>query len=115
MGKGLLSPNGRSCDGKGGRGSSMAGSGGGWLAKHSIESNDGRGGGGLGDLNVHIQSILYSPRFRISPESSERVPVLFKYRVISAVTGQFLHQNSLKVGSLVASPIGCGGSDVGLD
>ncbi|GJR82956.1 hypothetical protein Tco_0153741 [Tanacetum coccineum] len=44
------------------------------------------------DFNVHIQSILYFLRFRISPESSGRVHVLFKYRVICAVTGQFLHQ-----------------------
>ncbi|GKD85502.1 hypothetical protein Tco_1356656 [Tanacetum coccineum] len=47
MGKGLLDPNGGRCGGKGGRGGSMAGGGEGWLAKRSIESNDGRRGGGL--------------------------------------------------------------------
>ncbi|GKB63038.1 hypothetical protein Tco_0919224 [Tanacetum coccineum] len=50
MGKGLLSPNDKSCSGKGGRGGSMAGSDGGWLSKSLIESNDGRGGG---ELVVH--------------------------------------------------------------
>ncbi|GJU60250.1 hypothetical protein Tco_1238016 [Tanacetum coccineum] len=47
MGKGLLSPNDKSCSGKGGRGGSMAGSDGGWLSKSLIESNDGRRGGEL--------------------------------------------------------------------
>ncbi|GJW28330.1 retrovirus-related pol polyprotein from transposon TNT 1-94 [Tanacetum coccineum] len=41
------------------------------------------------DLNVHIQSILYFLRFRISPESSGRQAIQL---LISAVTGQFLHQ-----------------------
>nr|GFA30647.1 hypothetical protein [Tanacetum cinerariifolium] len=45
--KGLLGLKGRSCGGKGGRGGSMAGRGGGWLAKHLIVLNDGLGGGGL--------------------------------------------------------------------
>ncbi|GJZ79808.1 hypothetical protein Tco_0644645 [Tanacetum coccineum] len=47
MRKGLLGPKGGSCGGKCGRGGSIAGRGGGWLAKRSIVSNDGRGGGGL--------------------------------------------------------------------
>nr|GEX98801.1 hypothetical protein [Tanacetum cinerariifolium] len=37
----------RTGGGNGGRGGSMLGSDGGWLAKRSIESNDGHGGGGL--------------------------------------------------------------------
>ncbi|GJS53427.1 hypothetical protein Tco_0626789 [Tanacetum coccineum] len=57
------------------------------------------------DLNVHIQSILYSLRFRISPESSGRVHVLFKYRVISAVTVQFLHQVEFFEGWKPLSPL----------
>ncbi|GKB99558.1 ankyrin repeat-containing protein [Tanacetum coccineum] len=46
-GNGLFNPNGGRCAGKGGRGGSMAGNGGGWLAKRSIVSNEGCGGGGL--------------------------------------------------------------------
>nr|GEU48974.1 hypothetical protein [Tanacetum cinerariifolium] len=42
---GLLGPNGGCRSGKGGRGGSMAGRGGGWLVKHLIVSNEGRGGG----------------------------------------------------------------------
>ncbi|GKB23837.1 hypothetical protein Tco_0863238, partial [Tanacetum coccineum] len=38
------------CAGKGGRGGSMVGSGGGWLAKHSIVSNEGCGGAVLAVL-----------------------------------------------------------------
>ncbi|GJU47520.1 replication protein A 70 kDa DNA-binding subunit C-like protein [Tanacetum coccineum] len=40
-----------------------------------------------------------------SPESSGRVPVLFKYRVISAVTGQFLHQVEFFEGWKSLSPL----------
>ncbi|GJR13367.1 RNA-directed DNA polymerase, eukaryota, reverse transcriptase zinc-binding domain protein [Tanacetum coccineum] len=47
MGKGLLGPKGGICGGKGRREGSMAGRGGGLLAKRSIKSNDGLGGGGL--------------------------------------------------------------------
>ncbi|GJV29265.1 hypothetical protein Tco_1385713 [Tanacetum coccineum] len=47
MGNGLLGPNDGSCGGKGGRGGSIAGSGGGWLAKSSIVSNEGYGDGGF--------------------------------------------------------------------
>ncbi|GJY31281.1 hypothetical protein Tco_0414776 [Tanacetum coccineum] len=47
MEKGLLGPKGRSCGGKGGRSGSIVGRCGGWLAKCSIESNDGLGGSGL--------------------------------------------------------------------
>nr|GEV52387.1 reverse transcriptase domain-containing protein [Tanacetum cinerariifolium] len=43
----LACPKGGSCGGKGGRGGSITERGGGWLAKRSIVSNDGRGGGGL--------------------------------------------------------------------
>ncbi|GKB98689.1 hypothetical protein Tco_0984826 [Tanacetum coccineum] len=46
-GKGLLGPNGGRCGSIGGRGGSMAGRGDGWLAKRSIVSNEGCGGGGL--------------------------------------------------------------------
>ncbi|GKF33817.1 hypothetical protein Tco_0107017, partial [Tanacetum coccineum] len=60
-GKGLLGPNGESggkfevgfeenvgsCGGNGGRGGSIAGRGGGSLAKHSMVSKDGLGGGGF--------------------------------------------------------------------
>ncbi|GJU89320.1 hypothetical protein Tco_1301743 [Tanacetum coccineum] len=45
------------------------------------------------------------PAIRISPESSGRVPVLFKYRVICAVTGQFLHQVEFFEGWKPLSPI----------
>ncbi|GJY23013.1 hypothetical protein Tco_0396671 [Tanacetum coccineum] len=51
------------------------------------------------------KSILYFLRFRISPESSRRVPVLFKYRVICAVTGQFLHQVEFFKGWKPLSPL----------
>nr|GFB18288.1 hypothetical protein [Tanacetum cinerariifolium] len=44
IGKGLFDPSNGRCGGKGGKGGSMAGSEGGWLAKRSIESNDGHGG-----------------------------------------------------------------------
>ncbi|GKA47077.1 hypothetical protein Tco_0739960 [Tanacetum coccineum] len=47
MGKGLLGPNGKSCGGKGRRCGSMAVRGSGWLAKHSIVSNEVLGSGGL--------------------------------------------------------------------
>ncbi|GJV00298.1 hypothetical protein Tco_1329568 [Tanacetum coccineum] len=47
MGKRLLGPNGGIYGGKGGRGGFMAGKGIGWLAKRSIMSNEGLGGGGL--------------------------------------------------------------------
>ncbi|GJX95561.1 hypothetical protein Tco_0351359 [Tanacetum coccineum] len=47
MGKGLLRPNNVSCGGNGSRGGSMARRGSGWLAKHSIVSNEGCGGRGL--------------------------------------------------------------------
>ncbi|GKA13497.1 hypothetical protein Tco_0693143 [Tanacetum coccineum] len=57
------------------------------------------------DLNVHMQSILYFLRFQISPESSGRVPVLFKYRVIYAVTDQFLDQVEFFEGWKPLSPI----------
>ncbi|GKG47617.1 hypothetical protein Tco_0507102, partial [Tanacetum coccineum] len=47
MVKAFIDPNDRRCDGNGGRGGSMAGKGGGWLAKRSILSNEGCGGSGL--------------------------------------------------------------------
>ncbi|GJU04953.1 hypothetical protein Tco_1121383 [Tanacetum coccineum] len=47
MGKELFDPNSEICGDNGGRGSSMVGRGGGWLAKRSIVSNKGCGGGGL--------------------------------------------------------------------
>ncbi|GJU84891.1 hypothetical protein Tco_1292437 [Tanacetum coccineum] len=47
MRKELLGSKGGSCSGKGGRRGSMVGRGGGWLAKCSIVSNEGLGGGGL--------------------------------------------------------------------
>ncbi|GJX56720.1 hypothetical protein Tco_0286617 [Tanacetum coccineum] len=43
----LFDPNSEICGGNGGRGGSMAGRGGGWLAKRSIVSNEGCGGGRL--------------------------------------------------------------------
>ncbi|GJW63977.1 putative polyprotein [Tanacetum coccineum] len=57
-GKALLGPNSRSCGGKGGRGGFMAGRGGGWLAKCSIVSNEGRGGGGLVVLGANGEDYL---------------------------------------------------------
>ncbi|GJW07071.1 hypothetical protein Tco_1569494 [Tanacetum coccineum] len=45
--EGLLGPNGGRCGGIGRRGGSMAGRGGGWLAKRSIILNEGCSGGGL--------------------------------------------------------------------
>nr|GEZ11846.1 hypothetical protein [Tanacetum cinerariifolium] len=47
MGKGIIGSNGRRCGGKGRRGGSIAGSGGDWLVKCLIVSNDGRDGGRL--------------------------------------------------------------------
>ncbi|GJY52772.1 hypothetical protein Tco_0444436 [Tanacetum coccineum] len=47
MGKELFDSNGGRCGSNGGRGGSMTERGGGWLAKHSIVSNEGCGGGGL--------------------------------------------------------------------
>ncbi|GJY31077.1 hypothetical protein Tco_0414572 [Tanacetum coccineum] len=47
MGKTSFDPNGGRCCGNGGRGGSIAGRGGGWLAKRSIVSNEGCGSGGL--------------------------------------------------------------------
>ncbi|GKB00408.1 hypothetical protein Tco_0828401 [Tanacetum coccineum] len=47
MGKALFDPNGRRCGRNDGRGGSIAGRGGGWLAKRLIVSNEGCGGGGL--------------------------------------------------------------------
>ncbi|GJV96869.1 hypothetical protein Tco_1548446 [Tanacetum coccineum] len=47
MGKAVFDPKGGRCGGNGERGGSMAGRGGGWLAKRSIVLNKGCGGGGL--------------------------------------------------------------------
>ncbi|GJZ56002.1 hypothetical protein Tco_0611195 [Tanacetum coccineum] len=47
MGKGLLDSNGGRCSGKGGEVVPWREVVGGWLAKRSIKSNDGHGGGGL--------------------------------------------------------------------
>ncbi|GJX67976.1 putative nucleotidyltransferase, ribonuclease H [Tanacetum coccineum] len=57
-GKGLLNSNDGSCGGKGRRGGSMAGRGGGWLAKRSMVSNEGRGGGGLVVRGVNREDCL---------------------------------------------------------
>nr|GEV26642.1 ribonuclease H-like domain-containing protein [Tanacetum cinerariifolium] len=76
MGKTLFDPNGERCDGNDGRGGSMAGRGGGWLAKCSIVSNAGcgglavRGGDDLGggissNLTFKDSSILMVSLFRI--------------------------------------------------
>ncbi|GJU70164.1 hypothetical protein Tco_1256423 [Tanacetum coccineum] len=46
-GKGIIRSQCRSCGGNSGRGGSMSGRGGGWLAKCSIVLNEGVGGGGL--------------------------------------------------------------------
>ncbi|GJW72000.1 hypothetical protein Tco_0128917 [Tanacetum coccineum] len=45
----------RRSSGNGGRGGSMAGRGGGWLAKHSIVSNEGCGGGRLAVMMVPVE------------------------------------------------------------
>ncbi|GJV26967.1 hypothetical protein Tco_1383415 [Tanacetum coccineum] len=58
MGRGLLGPNSRSCGGKGGKGGSMAGRGGGWITKRSIESKEGYGSGGLAVLGGKSSSEL---------------------------------------------------------
>ncbi|GJY31531.1 RNA-directed DNA polymerase, eukaryota, reverse transcriptase zinc-binding domain protein [Tanacetum coccineum] len=47
IGKGLLGPIDGQCGGNGGRGGSLAERGGGYFAKHSIDSNDRQGGGGF--------------------------------------------------------------------
>nr|GEU30440.1 hypothetical protein [Tanacetum cinerariifolium] len=53
MGKALFEHNGERCGSKGGRGGFMTGRGGGWLAKRSIVSNEGCGGGGLVSVVVN--------------------------------------------------------------
>ncbi|GJY16528.1 hypothetical protein Tco_0386950 [Tanacetum coccineum] len=54
MGKTSFDPNGGRCCGNGGRGGSIAGRGGGWLAKRSIVSNEGCGSGGLAVKMVSV-------------------------------------------------------------
>ncbi|GJW79575.1 hypothetical protein Tco_0143550 [Tanacetum coccineum] len=98
----LLGPNGGSCSGKGGRVSSMAGRGGGWLAKHLILSNEGRGGGGLvvrgggeasrGLTKQQQESYTYFERFLLKAWNS---CCLICLRVMASRTGDLFMHNFL--------------------
>nr|GEW46441.1 ankyrin repeat-containing protein [Tanacetum cinerariifolium] len=89
--KWIVDPNGERCGGKGGRGGSMAGSGGGWFAKCSIVSNEGCGGGGLATL-ITLQPIFEVLQIGIMGQGY-REPVVMS-DASSAVTYMFVYTDS---------------------